>query len=195
MDMVVCRNLLIYFQAAIQKKALHMLHYSLKQDGVLVLGTSESVQTRKEEFLEINRKWKIYRNIAPNTRLNSGVSTLRTNSLIENRTYRENRNNTNTNSTPNPLKKKLREELHESIREQFGGASVFIDSEFNILEALGEFRKYASLPAHGFSINLLDMVGNDLKYVLQNTLRKANKQATKICIKMLFSNIMGNRKP
>ena len=183
MDLVVCRNLLIYFEPAIQKKALHMLHYALKQDGVLVLGTSETVQTKKEDFFEIDRKWKIYRNISPNTRLNSGVSPVRANHLIENRAYRETRPARTTTTQTSPLKNKLRDELHESILEQFGGASVFIDSEFNILEALGEFRKYATLPAHGFSINLLDMMGDDLKYILQNTLRKANKLNDKVYYK------------
>ena len=182
MDMVVCRNLLIYFQPAIQKKALHMLHYALKQDGILVLGTSENVQTRQEEFLEIDRKWKIYRNISPNTRLSSSVSPIKTDSLIENRSYRDSGNGKSGQGL-NSVRQKLKEELHETILEQFGGASILIDAEFNILEALGEFRKYASLPANGFSINLLDMVSSDLKYILQNTVRKASKQDSKMFYK------------
>ncbi|MGA8854468.1 MAG: CheR family methyltransferase [Christiangramia sp.] len=182
MDMVVCRNLLIYFQNSIQKKALNMLHYSLKEDGVLVLGTSESVHTHKENFSEIDRKWKIYRNIKPSTRLKNGISHASTNGhatkgLLENNTKRERKAH---RSNSNPIRQKLQSGLNETILEQFGGASVFVDSEYNILQAVGEFRKYANLPVSGFSINLLDMLDSDLKYVVQSAFNKAFKKQEKV---------------
>src|SRR5690625_2657966 len=73
MDLVSCRNLLIYFQPVIQKKALDFLHYALKMDGILVLGTSESVSPLQKNFEIIHRKWKIYRNIQPNKNLNKEI--------------------------------------------------------------------------------------------------------------------------
>ncbi len=182
MDMVVCRNLLIYFQNSIQKKALNMLHYALQENGVLVLGTSESVHTHKENFSEIDRRWKIYRNIKPSKRLKNGIShasSLGTgkSKLLENKPSRERRV---FRSQSNPIKQKLQAELNETILEQFGGASVFVDSEYNILQAVGEFRKYANLPVSGFSINLLDMLESDLKYIVQSTFTKAYKQQKKV---------------
>ncbi len=63
-------NLLIYFQPVIQKKALDVLHYSLRENGFLVLGTSESVNSHRKFFTDIDRKWKIYRNATPRKRLN-----------------------------------------------------------------------------------------------------------------------------
>lgn len=179
MDMVVCRNLLIYFQSSIQRKAMNMLHYALKQDGILVLGTSESVQSHKENFAEIDRRWKIYQNIRPSTRIKNGISHASNTSsvkagLIENRVERENKKFRSQNS--NPIKQKLQTELNETILEQFGGASVFVDSDYNILQAVGEFRKYANLPVSGFSINLLDMLDKELKYAVQSTFNKALKE-------------------
>jgi two-component system, chemotaxis family, CheB/CheR fusion protein len=61
MDLISCRNLLIYMQVPLQKKVLPLFHYSLKQDGVLFLGNSESIGEFKDIFTPINRKWKIYR--------------------------------------------------------------------------------------------------------------------------------------
>lgn len=184
MDMVVCRNLLIYFQNSIQKKAMNVLHYALKKNGVLVLGTSESVHTHKDSFAEIDRRWKIYRNIEPSKRLKNGItheSSASTNGtktkLVENRMNRDRRN---FNTQTNPIKTKLQKQLHETILEQFGGASVFVDTDYNILQAVGEFRKYANLPVSGFSINLLDMLDSDLKYIVQSTLNRSHKEQAKV---------------
>ncbi|GAB2776848.1 chemotaxis protein CheB [Salinimicrobium soli] len=176
MDLVSCRNLLIYFQPVIQKKALTVLHYAIKRNGYLVLGTSESVQSQKENFEEVSRKWKIYKNINPNRRLNSGLSPSAAR-VITNSVSKE---MNSTRTAAKPAKSKLQSEFNETLLEHFNAASVFIDSEYNILEAIGEFRKYANLPVNGFSINLLDMLETDLKYLVQNTLKKANKLQQKV---------------
>ncbi len=182
MDMVVCRNLLIYFQNSIQKKAMNVLHYALKQDGILVLGTSESVQDHKDNFAEIDRRWKIYKNIEPSKRLKNGIShataTGKNNSKLLKNESTTNRRSFRTQT--NPIRTKLQVELNETILEQFGGASVFVDADYNILQAVGEFRKYANLPVSGFSINLLDMLDTDLKYAVQSTFNKAHKEEKKV---------------
>ncbi len=176
MEMVLCRNLLIYFQPSIQKKAINVLHYGLKENGILVLGTSESVQTHREHFEDINRKWKIFRNISPRKRLNSENLHSSASRLLENVPSRRNRE---LRSATNTGKQKFSVELSETILEQFGGACVFVDTELNILEAIGEFRKYASLPVNGFSINLTEMLSPDLKHIIQATVRKAQKENQK----------------
>ncbi|MEP6263031.1 MAG: CheR family methyltransferase [Gillisia sp.] len=172
MEMIFCRNLLIYFQPSIQKRALNVLHYGLKENGILVLGTSESVQTHREYFEDVNRKWKIYKNVNPRKRLNAENLHSSSSRLLENLPESRRREVKPSNTSG---KQKFVGELSEAILEQFGGASVYIDSEYNILQAIGEFRKYASLPVNGFSINLTDMLGQDLKHVLQATVKKAER--------------------
>ena len=189
MDMVSCRNLLIYFQAAIQKKALSVLHYSLKENGILVLGTSESVQSERSNFSDIDRKWKIYKNIHPSKRLNSGLSHAATNNLLENVGSK-----TKRTASVRPVQHKLNHNFNQTILEHFNGACVFIDSEYNILEAIGEFRKYANLPVKGFTINLLEMLDSELKYLVQNTLNKAKKLNKKIFYKDAFFTHKNERK-
>ncbi len=60
LDLASCRNLLIYLQPAVQKKVLRMFHYALNPDGILVLGTSETVGDSSEIFSLVDRKNKIY---------------------------------------------------------------------------------------------------------------------------------------
>lgn len=172
MEIIFCRNLLIYFQPSIQKRALNVLHYGLKENGILVLGTSESVQTHREYFEDVNRKWKIYKNVNPRKRLNAENLHSSSSRLLENIPESRKRDLKPSNTSG---KQKFVGELSEAILEQFGGASVYIDSEYTILQAMGEFRKYASLPVNGFSINLTDMLGQDLKHVLQATVKKAER--------------------
>jgi len=177
MDLVLCRNMLIYFQPSIQKRALNVLHYSLTENGYLVLGTSESISSHSENFEIVNRKWKIYKNTLLRKRLNTEILHSSSPRLNE---AKEVKRITSVKSQVNSTVQKQHGELTEAILEQFGGASVFIDSEYNILQAIGEFRKYASLPVNGFSINILDMLGLELKHIVKATVKAAEKSNEKL---------------
>ncbi|MBV5308359.1 CheR family methyltransferase, partial [Chromatium okenii] len=61
LDLISCRNLLIYLGAELQKKLMPLFHYALKPGGTLVLGTSETVGEFNDLFTVTNRKQKIYR--------------------------------------------------------------------------------------------------------------------------------------
>lgn len=67
-DLLFCRNLLIYFNSILQEKALRCFGYSLKPQGVLVLGMSEAISGQRKLFEDINSELKVYR------RNNVGVS-------------------------------------------------------------------------------------------------------------------------
>lgn len=61
MDLVSCRNLLIYLQPPAQKKAISLFHFGLRTGGILFLGPSESPAELDEEFETLDGHWKIYR--------------------------------------------------------------------------------------------------------------------------------------
>lgn len=60
MDLVSCRNLLIYLGAELQKKILPIFHYALKPGGLLFLGPSESIGNLTEHFDTVSNKWKLF---------------------------------------------------------------------------------------------------------------------------------------
>jgi two-component system CheB/CheR fusion protein len=60
MDLVSCRNLLIYFQNILQRRLLPLLHYALRPHGFLLLGTSESISHHRELFEQVDARHKIY---------------------------------------------------------------------------------------------------------------------------------------
>jgi two-component system CheB/CheR fusion protein len=61
LDLLLCRNLLIYFNAALQRRLMPLFHYSLKPGGVLVLGSAETVGRAQALFSPISPKSRIYR--------------------------------------------------------------------------------------------------------------------------------------
>ncbi len=61
LDLLGCRNLMIYLEADMQNRLIPMFHYALKPGGVLFLSPSESIGKHAELFSSLNRKWKLYR--------------------------------------------------------------------------------------------------------------------------------------
>jgi two-component system CheB/CheR fusion protein len=61
LDLISCRNLLIYFDSQLQEKIFPIFHYSLKRDGLLLLGTSETISHASDLFIALDKKWKIFR--------------------------------------------------------------------------------------------------------------------------------------
>ena len=63
MDIISVRNLLIYFDTDLQNKVIAHLHYSLNKEGILFLGTAETIGENSDLFTTVNSKWRIYRSI------------------------------------------------------------------------------------------------------------------------------------
>lgn len=61
LDLVSCRNVLIYMGAALQKRVLNLFHYALNASGVMFLGSSETVGEATDMFSVLDKKWKIFR--------------------------------------------------------------------------------------------------------------------------------------
>ncbi len=61
LDVVSCRNLLIYLGADLQRRVLALLHYALDPEGLLLLGNSESTTSAYDLFTPVDSRWKLYR--------------------------------------------------------------------------------------------------------------------------------------
>ncbi len=68
LDLVTCRNLLIYFKPETQKQALATFSFALRRDGYLFLGKSESLDKHNDNFASISSKWRIFQNTNPRSR-------------------------------------------------------------------------------------------------------------------------------
>jgi two-component system CheB/CheR fusion protein len=66
MDLVSCRNVLIYLEADIQQRIIPLLHFALNEGGYLFLGPSETIGRQIDLFATVSKKWRIFRRIGPN---------------------------------------------------------------------------------------------------------------------------------
>src|SRR5215467_9696210 len=64
-NLLICRNVLIYFDSTLQKQILQRLHYALEPGGILFLGKSESQLTNSTQFRRLNARWRIFQRITP----------------------------------------------------------------------------------------------------------------------------------
>jgi two-component system CheB/CheR fusion protein len=167
MDMVLCRNMLIYIRPSVQEKVLNTLHYATKKGGYLVLGSSESLGKIDNSFDEINPKSKVFKN-----KVNAKISYFSGfNVPIED-------NSTELSEYAKSFSKKLNlsEIINNNLVEQLDITSVLIKDDFEILEVNGQFRKYLAFPDKGFSKYLNKIIPNNISFGISSAVRRVEKQ-------------------
>ena len=168
LDMLSCRNLLIYLGPELQKKLLPMFHYSLKPGGILFLGSSESIGRDINLFKLEDKKWKIFSRLPLES---TGHPILDFPSSTSPGTAMETK-------IPDTLKKS--EDINifmlvETILQQSSTPPcVIIDENANIVYTHGRTGRYLEPAIGRVSLNILDMARPGLKTVLAGAIRKAS---------------------
>lgn len=175
-DLVTCRNMLIYMNSILQRKVIATLQFSLNLHGYLFLGPSESPLTPTDGFQEVDGKWKLYRKIVNENRYNPD----RLPAAISPRSPRELPPNTITRE--NAVLKDLNEEFKAVLTEKYGFAALYVDRNFEIKEAIGQFKKYLSLPDRLVTLNLLKMVEGELSTNLNVAIRRCLKENMEVAL-------------
>jgi len=168
-DLVTCRNMLIYMTPALQKKVLASLYFSLNKAGYLFLGSSETLNHLADKMQEVNGRWKIYQKIHDGYSL-PGPSEVKPDVTMKASQPR---------SVTRKKEKSLVEDFQEVLAEELGYAAIYIDRNYEVKEATGNFKKYLSLPDKLISLNLLKMLPQDVSVLLSTTLRKSLKDETR----------------
>lgn len=176
-DLVSCRNMLIYMNNILQKKVLATLQFSLNTGGILFLGPSETPAVIKEGLEEINGKWKIYKKTASDT----GYNLERFPVLPATKTPTVKYGSVKVNTTV----KELAEDFKNLLIEEYGFAAIYINKSFEIKEALGDFKKYLSLPDAILNLNILKMVPPYMATSLNAAVRKALRKNDKVIVPRL----------
>jgi two-component system CheB/CheR fusion protein len=166
LDLLCCRNLLIYLSSELQRRLLPLFHYSLKPEGILFLGSSETIGQATDLFAPLDRKWKIY-NRKPSMSPNHAM-------LVFPRVHP-------MRETPEPeaaeTVKRAEElstfQLVETILQQSATPScAVIDDACNVVYIHGRTGRFLE-PAEGkVSLNILEMARPGLKTELTAAIRK-----------------------
>lgn len=179
MDLITCRNMLIYFENRAQNRVMTNFQFSLNKFGYLFLGNSESLGVVSKLFKTIDSKWKIYQNISETKRIPSQE-------IPENRvnTYTYKSTDTQVFNRPEFRFKENPETIfHKFLSKKHSPASIFIDKDFEILFIKGNAGKRLSHSEGIFQRNLLRMVTPEIASIIRNAIRKLEINKKDIVIK------------
>ncbi len=170
MDLVTCRNVLIYLESAAQKRVLPMLHYALKPEGFLFLGASETIGTFTALFEPVDKKQKLFARKSATTPAFSIP-------------YRDRRRPATPVREPRPplVDEALRTELHAQQEADrimvslFAPPGVLVDAELNVLQFHGATEAFLVSPSGKASFELLKMARESLMLPLRAAINQARK--------------------
>ncbi len=180
MDLVCCRNLLIYFDDAAHKKVLAYFHFALRKDGVLFLGPSESTGYLENEFEAVDKRWRIYRK-KRDVRLREAANFLPPKSseaVTDGQTLalRENRPMAPESRTA-ALERQTLIRVYDRVLERFAQSGLLVDSGGALIHVLGDAETYLQVRRGAFSRTVTDLLHPDLKLVVGAGLERALAQS------------------
>lgn len=167
LDLISCRNLLIYLGLSLQKKVLPTFHYSLRSGGYLMLGTSETIGTFSNLFTLVDKRNKIH---------------------IRNETYSRPEIEFMPNILDSPIPRgvgenrpprgemsqfDLQKKAEEILLTQFCPPSVIVNGRMDVLHFLGKTGPYLEPQSGSARLNLLKMVRDELTVDLRTAITQA----------------------
>lgn len=173
-DLISCRNLLIYLGPELQKKVLPLFHYSLKEEGLLFLGSSETIGELSDYFSVIDRKWKLFKRKDTDlaqTQVLDLHSPTATDRKVDAQMLRHGVPMRGTN---------YREVAEKIILESYGPTGVIINEKSEVLYIHGRAGKYLEPPSGELTVNILAMAREGLRLELATSMRKALAQKTEV---------------
>lgn len=170
LDLLCCRNLMIYFTSELQKKLIPVFHYSLNPHGILFLGPAETIGGFTDKFTAIDPKWKLFE------RKNNGTSNGKPVDFpfqISKPQIHEIRIDEGASLSG---KQSPQSAFNRILLENFSLPAVLINEKGDILYNNGKTGKYLELPSGEAVMNIHKMAKEDLRYALGNIIHQARSQ-------------------
>lgn len=183
-DMVACRNLLIYLQPIMQKKVMSAFSFSLTPNGFLFLGSSESVGELSNFFSSFSNKWKIYQSkdgskppivsdyyIPVHNR--RGINLQRRDALI----------------TKDHNAEMLYDKIQANLFKDYVPPAIIVDENYELLHVYNDVNKFLKVPVGKVNLNVMNMINPGLSIALGTAIHKALKDRKEIVYKELTFSI------
>jgi len=166
LDLLFCRNLLIYMEPELQKKLMNLFHYSLNNSSIMLLGNAESENSQNNQFTPIDAKLKIYKRTA---------ITLNTELLDFPSSFSHSKKQTVNETKPVIVTENIQTLADQLLLQRFAPASVLINTEGDILYITGRTGKYLEPAAGKANWNIYAMSREGLNNELPGAIRKAKQ--------------------
>lgn len=168
LDLIVCRNVLIYLEPDVQKKVISLLHFALNERGFLFLGPSETIGRHLDLFEPVSKKHRIFRRIGPLRfdRIEVPVTTTIDAIVPARRSI--------PTSTTRPVS--FADVTQRLLLDQFAPAAVLINRKYEILYFFGPTDRYLAVPAGEPTLDLILMARDGLRGKLRAAVHKAVRE-------------------
>ncbi|HUR41048.1 MAG TPA: chemotaxis protein CheB [Verrucomicrobiae bacterium] len=167
LDLIACRNMLIYLEPGLQRKLMPVLHYALQREGMLWLGSSETIGSFRELFEVEDAKHKIYTK-KPSKNLTGLVPVQRAAPV-------DGPKATAASIVPAAPSADPHREADRIVLSRFGPPGVLVNAQLDIVQFRGDTGPYLT-PAPGrAAFNLLKMLREGLAIGVRNAIKKAQK--------------------
>jgi two-component system, chemotaxis family, CheB/CheR fusion protein len=163
LDLISCRNLLIYLSADVQKRVISLLHFALVEGGHLFLGSADSIGSAEDLFDTVSKRWRIYRRIGPTrydilalpaTAARGPIPELAADPLAP------------------PKANRLLTRVQQQLLERYAPAGVVINRRYEIQLFVGRTDRYLTQPAGAPTDDLRTRLREGLQTRLQALVRQ-----------------------
>ena len=169
-DLISCRNLLIYLEPEMQEKLIALFHYALVENGHMLLGAAETIGRQANLFDTISKTWRLFRRLGPASHASAGLPLERLAELPRTRQI----------ETPAPAPRKSYKELTENALRDYTPAAALINHRYEVLYVSGSMVDYLEFPTGELSKNLLTIARAGLRTRLRATCHRAMTQGTEV---------------
>jgi two-component system CheB/CheR fusion protein len=172
LDLLACRNLLIYFEPVLQRSVLEIFSTALNSGGILFLGESESINGYHDRFTAVDPKWKIYQR---------GISTPCAGPVQSDVQVRQNGETSRKDATVIKVQT-INERAEKILLKEHTPPSMIINEKNEIVYFHGRNSRYLEHPQGKASFSIRDLLREDLRYMVISAIsetRTSGKKVTK----------------
>lgn len=166
LDLVSCRNVLIYLQPAVHQKIISTFHYSLKPDGLLILGKSESILSSSEEFALLDKQNKFYVRTGGTDAAGAPPRPPRTRAQVAPPVLEA------AGRAPGWLSQNLQQAVNRLIATGYGPPGVVVNSRMEVVQTHGNISPFLQISSGAASLGILRLATPSLKVPLRTLLTK-----------------------
>jgi len=178
MDLISCRNVLIYLGPVLQKKVIPIFHYALKPGGFLLVGNTEGLFGSGSEIFDlVDRKTKIYQKKPVPSPVTFGL-TISAHDTAETGLEKPHRAAKEDETAKTPAD--VQREADRLLLTKYVPSAVVVNDDLDILQSRGRTSRYLELPTGRASLNLLKMARSGLMYELRSLIDRARKDAVPV---------------
>ncbi|MDR5879813.1 CheR family methyltransferase [Caballeronia sp. LZ032] len=179
LDLISCRNVLIYLDRAVQRQVLELFHFALRAGGYLFLGTAESADTADDLFTIVDKKSRIYRARTVLNRVKPPVAfpSLGLSNVMPREDLAAVATQSSLSSGPETPERRSFSfaALHQRVLEEYAPPSVVVDRDSNIVHLSTTAGRFLRHGGGELSSNIMALVLPELRLDLRTTLFRAHQ--------------------